>query len=105
MNVTVKFGRIADVDTARRCNLCAGKGIAPAYWEGPLETCRICKGSGVYITGYAYIAGDLPVTLGSIVEVPRTEYSRGPGPNIATVVDLGATHHAYSRILRVVEQP
>ena len=105
MLVTVQYGRLdaAEIAEATRCGRCEGKGRAPISYLGPVGTCTVCDGSGVYVHGYAYDAGALPVKIGDVVEVPRTEFSKGLGPNLATVVRLGSDYTGWvSPVLRVL---
>lgn len=101
MIVVVKYGRLVDLDKARRCPRCEGTGHERYHHD---VTCPHCEGAKVRPDGWAYRAGDLALQVGDVVEVPRTPYS-GPGPQFATVIGLNADYPtAKSQIIRVIEK-
>lgn len=91
MIVTVVYGKIVDMDRARACARCEGKG-RDRYHRG--RKCPRCRGTGVHPEGWAYLTpADLgePLALGDVVECPPTPYSKGR-PVLATVVDREVEH-------------
>jgi len=90
MIITVCYGRVTDLDGARRCPRCdRGK---ERYGPRAGRPCPRCDGTGIHPEGFAYAApDDLGLALGDLVECPPTPYSNGQ-TKIATVLDLtGAT--------------
>ena len=88
MNVTVVYGKIVDMDAARRCQRCYGGG-SERHGARKGGTCPHCDGTGVRPEGWAYDAGPLDVEIGDLVRCPPTPYSDGEAV-IGTVVALDA---------------
>jgi hypothetical protein len=100
--VLVRYGRMVDLQLVLRCPRCEGSGVDPLVI--PDAECKVCKGSKISPDGWAYCDGGLELAVGDVVEVPRTRRS-GPGPQLATVVELNADHpSARSTVIRVVER-
>lgn len=89
MNVTVAYGKITNIDAARRCQRCHG---TRAERHGPRkgEQCPRCRGTGVKPEGWAYAVPEgLTLAVGDRVTCPPTPYSHG-APVLGTVVSLDA---------------
>lgn len=87
MIITVVYGKVRDMDAARRDQRCNGTG-AERFGPNAGKTCPRCDGSGVRPEGWAYrAADDLGLTVGDVVECPPTPYSNGACVR-ATVVAL-----------------
>jgi hypothetical protein len=86
MIITVVYGRVTNLDAARRCPRCdKGK---ERFGPRAGRACPRCDGSGIRPEGWAYLAADdLGLTLGDLVECPPTPYSSGLSVH-ATVVGL-----------------
>ena len=90
MIITVVYGRVANLDAARRCPRCAESDPPGTEQYGPRagRPCPRCEGTGVRPEGWAYLApDDLGLALGDLVECPPTPYSSGHDV-LATVVGL-----------------
>jgi hypothetical protein len=86
MIITVVYGKVTDLDTARRCPRC-DEGTER---HGPRagRPCPRCDGTGIRPEGWAYMASDaLGLRLGDLVMCPPTPYSSGLSV-LATVVGL-----------------
>lgn len=100
--VLVKYGRVVDLDAARRCVRCLGGG-RERYGPAAGDPCPRCEGTGVHPDGWAYRTGGLALLVGDVVEVPPTPRSALGVPQLATVVLLDAEHPGpRSAVLRVV---
>lgn len=86
MIVTVAYGRVTDMDRARRCRRC-DRG-QERFGPRAGRPCPRCSGTGVRPDGYTYLApaSGEPIALGDVVECPPTPYSAGR-PVLATVID------------------
>jgi len=84
--ITVVYGRVRDMDAARRCPRCdSGR---ERYGPQAGRPCPRCEGTGIRPEGWAYLADDaLGLAIGDLVETPPTPYSSG-NPKIGTVVDV-----------------
>ena len=89
MIIAVVYGKIVDMDQARRCPRCDGTGHER---YAPRETCRRCRGRTVAPEGWAYLVPSAEaesLAVGDVVECPPTPYSHDR-PVLATVVDTAA---------------
>lgn len=86
MIITVVYGKVTNLDAARRCPRCdAGK---ERYGPRAGRPCPRCDGTGIRPEGWTYKADPtLGLALGDLVECPPTPYSHGE-PVTATVVGL-----------------
>jgi hypothetical protein len=83
---TVVYGRVLDMDAARRCQRCD----EGAERYGPLagRPCPRCEGTGVHPEGWEYaLPAGLTVAPGDVVACPPTPRSGGVEV-LATVVDV-----------------
>lgn len=89
MMITVVYGKVINMDAARRCQRCRGD-QRERYGPRKGLPCPRCDGTGVRPEGYAYgVPEGVTVALGDVVECPPTPYSNG-APVPATVVGLDA---------------
>jgi hypothetical protein len=86
MIITVVYGKVNNLDAARRCPRCdQGK---ERYGPRAGRPCPRCDGTGIRPEGWAYMASDaLGLAIGDLVECPPTPYSSGQNVQ-ATVVGL-----------------
>lgn len=86
MIITVVYGRVTNLDAARRCPRCdEGR---ERHGHRASRPCPRCEGTGIRPEGWAYLAADdLGLALGDLVECPPTPYSSGHDV-LATVVGL-----------------
>ena len=86
MIITVVYGRVTNLDAARRCPRCdKGK---ERFGPRAGRPCPRCEGTSIRPEGWAYLAADdLGLALGDLVECPPTPYSSGHDV-LATVVGL-----------------
>lgn len=86
MIITVVYGRVTNLDAARRCPRCDAGEERHGHRAG--RPCPRCEGTGIRPEGWAYLAADdLGLALGDLVECPPTPYSSGHDV-LATVVGL-----------------
>lgn len=86
MIVTVVYGRVVDMDAARRCQRCDRGRERHGPKAG--RPCPRCNGSGIRPDGWAYLADPaIELAIGDLVETPPTPYSNGR-TQVATVIDL-----------------
>jgi hypothetical protein len=90
VNITVVYGKIVDMDAARRCQRCYGAGTE-RHGARKGQTCPHCDGTGTRPEGWAYAVPPECdwLAIGDIVECPPTPYSNGVRV-LATVVGLDA---------------
>ena len=99
MIITVCYGRVTNLDGARRCQRCDG---SKRERYGPAAACSRCQGTGIRPEGWAYEApDDLGLALGDLVECPPTPYSSGHRV-LATVFDLAAPYRPVGRELKTI---
>ena len=100
MIITVAYGKIVDMDAARRCQRCDNGREQFGKLAG--RPCPRCEGTGIHAEGWAYHADDaLGVAVGDLVECPATPYTGGL-TTYGTVVDTGARMPANGQPLKSI---
>ena len=101
MIVTVVYGRVADMDRARRCRRC-DRG-EERFGPRAGRPCPRCEGTGVRPDGWTYRtpASGEPIALGDVVQCPPTPYSAGR-PVLATVIDREAVRPYPDKPLKTI---